>query len=1318
MKASTSYDTRQAMTDRKTTYTTGVTVLLTALFALAALAASASAATVIAPPGEGAGQVKEPQGLAVNRETGRLYVADQANNRVDVFDSSGSFVKAFGWGVKNGLEEFQTCTTTCREGLAGEGSGQFGRPAEGGERGIPSPTAVAVDNSGIVGQQGDVYAVDAANQRVEKFDEEGQFILTFGGGVDKKTGGDVCTKASGDPCGAGSDGFEEGEFAAENIGSGRTEVLVGVGPSGTVYVVDSHIVAKGTVFLEHKYRLQRFEPSGIELASQHVLFEAAAAGSLAVDSTGDFYVIGDAGEEVIRKYEADGTPIGGVFANEGGGVLAVGAGDRLFIFSAFEEGASKEAGLSIAEYDSTGTPLRRFGYGSFEGLVVGGVAPDKAGLGVYASENSFSEGIGKRVLHLDFPADNRPVVVGACKVAKGTLGNVKATLTALVNPEARVTTYHFEYVTQKQFEASGFAGAVKTPETPFNDEKPVLHDASAELEELTPETKYHCRVIASNTEGTVEGEEGLFTTLEPLEIGSTWASNVGIEAATLNATVNPLGILTTAYFEYVEEATYLKDIAELGPGHAFGHATKAPEVPIDLGAGESFKLASTAIGGLSPGTSYRYRIVATDVRIEAEGKVVLGPVKALRTYRSGEGGLPDNRAYELVSPGQKNSAEVGRPEALPASGASTFPNYRQIRAAAASGDAMTFTSWTSFADPEASPGTSQYLARRGEAGWGTENISPVGGSAVKPPYRGFTPDLGLAAFETNQPKENGGLLHNLYLRDNQSGAAQRLTEEEPIISFSQSEDNFCLDYAGASTDGSRAIFAANGSYAGAPQGKGFSLYEWSAGEGLKPLSILPGKATAVAPTANTTFGAEGGSGAGHCQSGETISQNVVSADGGRVFWTYAPEPSEAEKKEGKEPASQLLVRIGGAETVRIDKGPGGGVFQGANTDGSKAFLTDAEKLKANSGQGDLYLYELPAKELVDLTPAELTPGSEAAGVKGLIGASDDGSYAYFVASGVLSGEEEGAAGERAEAGKDNLYSWHEGEGLRFIAVLSGEDAADWDSNPHLKSARVSADGQSLAFLSEESEALAGYDNTIDSGEHCLLLLGAEAAQERSPLCPQAFLYDANSGELTCASCNPSGARPLGPSNLPVWSNPYEGPRYLSADGQRLFFESLDTLSLADENEKRDVYEFEREGAGSCTSESPSFDPASGGCHFLLSGGKSEDDSYLLDASSSGRDVFLSTRKPLTGSDKDQNFDIYDAREGGGFPEAPDVPICEGEGCKPAVTPPPPPTSSPGTAGFQGPGNPVVKHKKKVKKNKRHRHQAKKPKARHRGRAVR
>ena len=168
------------------------------------------------------------------------------------------------------------------------------------------------------------------------------------------------------------------------------------------------------------------------------------------------------------------------------------------------------------------------------------------------------------------------------------------------------------------------------------------------------------------------------------------------------------------------------------------------------------------------------------------------------------------------------------------------------------------------------------------------------------------------------------------------------------------------------------------------------------------------------------------------------------------------------------------------------------------------------------------------------------------------------------------------------------------------------------------------------------------------------------------------------------SCNPSGTPATSDALLDHAENdgavapptlyPYSLPRDLSADGSRVFFETEEALLAADSNSVMDVYEWEREGAGTCVS------GTSGGCLYLISSGVSSEPSYFAQASSSGGDVFFFTRQSLVGQDEDELVDLYDAREGGGFaaqnpPSAPAP--CLGEACHPAQAPAPatgPPTS--------------------------------------------
>jgi hypothetical protein len=459
-----------------------------------------------------------------------------------------------------------------------------------------------------------------------------------------------------------------------------------------------------------------------------------------------------------------------------------------------------------------------------------------------------------------------------------------------------------------------------------------------------------------------------------------------------------------------------------------------------------------------------------------------------------------------------------------------------------------------------------------------------------------------------------------------------------------------------------------------------------------------------------------------CQVTGTRLRHAISNDGTKAYWTYVPEASQHEH-------SQLLVRVNDSETLQLDKhqsgagtASGNGVFWTASADGSVAYFTDTERLVAGAnpatGAPDLYRYELGTENPL----SDLTKGMVPGGVQGVVGASDDGSYVYFVAQAVLTGGvEENAAGQRAQAGKDNLYLYHEGA-QTFIATLSSLDSGDWSAEPRLLSTRVSADGKHLAFVSVEAPELAGYDNTIATGEHCQYGLSVEgnATLFGSPQCSQAFLYDAAAGSgpgrLSCVSCNPSGSRPLGPTTVPGWTNGFEGPRFLSDNGSRFFFESFDSLLPADVNGKLDVYEFERPGEGSCSETNTNYDPVSSGCHFLVSSGKSSDESFLIDASENGNDVFFSTRQSLVGWDVNENYDVYDGRVDGGFaePVTPE-PSCKDEaGClSTAMTAPS--LLAPLTPAFSGPGNPkpilskpvVSKHVTHQKKHAKKKHVKKK-----------
>ena len=350
--------------------------------------------------------------------------------------------------------------------------------------------------------------------------------------------------------------------------------------------------------------------------------------------------------------------------------------------------------------------------------------------------------------------------------------------------------------------------------------------------------------------------------------------------------------------------------------------------------------------------------------------------------------------------------------------------------------------------------------------------------------------------------------------------------------------------------------------------------------------------------------------------------------------------------------------------------------------------------------------------LTDLT-VPIHTGEHGGHVRGLvIGGSEDGSCVYLVATGVLTSVES-ADHEQAEPGGFNLYELQDtgsGWATTFVAGLSGGDVPDWneigigrEQDLGLLTARVSPNGEYLAFMSDRS--LTGYDN-IDAN--------SGVADE------EVFLYGASSRRLVCASCDPTGARPVGihdPSTFPrllvdkpaVWRGRWLAgsipgwtavnlayalyqSRYLSNEG-RLFFDSADALVPQDTNGKEDVYEYEPEGLGSCTRSGSTFSEKSDGCVGLISSGTSGEESAFVDASETGGDVFFVTAAKLVAQDYDDAFDMYDAHECTSAspcpaPEAAVPPACAtADSCKAPPTPQPAIFGAPASSTFTGAGNP-------------------------------
>ena len=197
------------------------------------------------------------------------------------------------------------------------------------------------------------------------------------------------------------------------------------------------------------------------------------------------------------------------------------------------------------------------------------------------------------------------------------------------------------------------------------------------------------------------------------------------------------------------------------------------------------------------------------------------------------------------------------------------------------------------------------------------------------------------------------------------------------------------------------------------------------------------------------------------------------------------------------------------------------------------------------------------------------------------------------------------------------------------------------------------------------------------------------------------VYDADTGLVYCASC----AGKSGNNGALQSANMFnvQQPRWISADGSRVFFITAKALVPQDTNGWVDVYEWERPGAGEC--------PSSGseGCVYLLSGGTSIQESWFAEASESGSDVFIITRAKLVAADEDDLYDLYDVRVNGTIPSLP--PTCTGTGCQ-GVPGAPPIFATPSSATFEGVGNFPPSQESKVKPKPKKKAKPKKKKSKH------
>jgi len=309
--------------------------------------------------GTGSGQFVSPSGITLD-PAGNVYVADTGNNRIQKFTANGEFVTA--WGTP------------------GSDNGQFNEPY-----------GIAIDPAG------NIYVTDAGNNRIQKFNSSGTFVTAWGSygngngqlnvpyGITIDSTGNVFVADTGNGriqkfdsagtylSGWGSEGSENGQFFLPH---GIT-----TDSSGSIYVADTF-----------NQRIQKFTPGGVFVTTWGT--EGSGTGQLsyprglATDSVGNVYVA-DSSNQRIQKFDTSGVSVTTWNSwGNGNGQFSV-PGDVAVLNTAGYVYVADTDNHRIQEFDSTGSFIRTWGsFGSDTGQFMSpeGITLNSSGL-VYVADS-------------------------------------------------------------------------------------------------------------------------------------------------------------------------------------------------------------------------------------------------------------------------------------------------------------------------------------------------------------------------------------------------------------------------------------------------------------------------------------------------------------------------------------------------------------------------------------------------------------------------------------------------------------------------------------------------------------------------------------------------------------------------------------------------------------------------------------------------------------------------------------------------------------------------------------------------------------------
>jgi hypothetical protein len=454
-----------------------------------------------------------------------------------------------------------------------------------GEHQLGEPTAVAVDE-----QTHDVYVADRANHRVEKFDPEGNFLLSFG----DFTNPTAVAVDNSDSASKGSVYVAEGS-AGGGVGtiakfdsSGQPVTAWGTAGELTVTELRKMTVSPftGDIWVLERYettgtdsKIVSLDPSGVQRFKKESWINPGGDGVIAVDSHDNFWYADQNRNplkaDVARFPENERHALGGIYPAPAMGFATNPANsDVLVVLNdqevvVFEQTCEPTKGYC--------TPKESFGAGNLSSP--GALAVDGSDYSVYVA---VSGGI----------AVFRSKVVPDVLPKPASVGLEDAVVTAHLDPlgEGDITDCFVEYGTDTSYGTT----------LPCDQPLPITtaSDATAHLSGLSTETTYHYRFRATNGNGTSSGPDLRVTPhwVKGLETGD--ATDIAAGTATLHGELNPDGQPTHYYFEWGETQSY-------------GHQT--PDLPGTQTSAAGLTPVEATLGGmLTAQTTYHYRLVGVN----------------------------------------------------------------------------------------------------------------------------------------------------------------------------------------------------------------------------------------------------------------------------------------------------------------------------------------------------------------------------------------------------------------------------------------------------------------------------------------------------------------------------------------------------------------------------------------------------------------------------------------------------------------------------------------------------------------------------------